>query len=573
MGQGNEEAELVEDTNDVKSATLDSSEEQENDNDKKDSNLSGSVTFHSVETDSLDDSSNSAMNNQDNNFVNIGTDEDVADNVDTSIDTTAFEEQMVLNDDDAVTKVGTSTDCIGTWSEWAKCSQSCGGGARYRTFVIIQMDDNNGVKCSAGDGDTDVKRGSEYHCSLHECPSNHAESTTHSVPADCVGAWTEWSKCSVTCAKNDEFGEQTRNFAIELLPENGGTSCPSDVQQRPCYPTPVTCKSPQISIVQSKIAQQSQTTTLLPEKPPHITTTTSSTAVSVNLHQLLDITKSFCSIILESTCSGHKSMGTFAKQISRLADDNGIFGAMSLGGPSAAADISGCEFWRSFCEGTSIADATCLKQQQDQSAMCLPSRASEMPSNCIAAAVIDCANAKSIENSAGSLGSVPGGHDLPAHDEALEKVCEVCSLDALALTPKDRDDNSTLKCARGLKQHIEKICNDKATLLANIADDYASLLLSDVALGKKGSDTAVSGGITIAQSCELQSSFCSNHGISRPYTAQKALDSEVLACYCECIDGWSGEDCEVSEATMLSAYNVIGGAGVLVLLMCAYVLY
>ena len=196
-----------------------------------------------------------------------------------------------------------------------------------------------------------------------------------------------------------------------------------------------------------------------------------------------------------------------------------------------------------------------------------------MPEACVAAATIDCAHI-----SAAAAG--PGGHDLQAagEDEAFEAVCVACNANALVSAQGAESPHGVAHCSHVLYKHIQDTCELKAAELAAIADDYESLVISSGSgPSHSGTDTGSSkdGPISLpptllAESCQGENILCSNHGLSRPYTSQKGSSGAVVACFCECIDGWTGEDCGVSEETLLSAYNGAGAVIVLLLFGSAY---
>eukprot|EP00929_Paragymnodinium_shiwhaense_P048014 TRINITY_DN24344_c0_g1_i3.p1 TRINITY_DN24344_c0_g1~~TRINITY_DN24344_c0_g1_i3.p1 ORF type:complete len:1739 (+),score=304.31 TRINITY_DN24344_c0_g1_i3:62-5278(+) len=110
-------------------------------------------------------------------------------------------------------------DCKGQWGRWSKCSKSCDGGVKVRTFVVTRPALSGGRPC---EGDME-----ERLCKEQDCP------------VDCSGRWMEWSKCSKTC----DGGQQVKKFKVERPPEAGGKACPASPKLQLCSqgPCPVDC--------------------------------------------------------------------------------------------------------------------------------------------------------------------------------------------------------------------------------------------------------------------------------------------------------------------------------------------
>ena len=107
-------------------------------------------------------------------------------------------------------------DCVGDWGEWSNCSADCGGGERSRTYIITTPASGSGNSCTHASGDVETEN-----CNTDACN------------VDCVGDWSEWSNCSVTCGG----GVQTKTYKITLPAGGSGEACEiedGNVLERTC---------------------------------------------------------------------------------------------------------------------------------------------------------------------------------------------------------------------------------------------------------------------------------------------------------------------------------------------------
>lgn len=97
-------------------------------------------------------------------------------------------------------------DCIySDWGDWGSCSAECGGGIITRTRYIMVEGDHGGALC-----DPDTLEQQDV-CNTHECP------------IDCeLSDWSDWSDCSGDCGT----GTRTRTRHIITHPDHGGMECP-----------------------------------------------------------------------------------------------------------------------------------------------------------------------------------------------------------------------------------------------------------------------------------------------------------------------------------------------------------
>eukprot|EP00929_Paragymnodinium_shiwhaense_P087232 TRINITY_DN4747_c0_g4_i1.p1 TRINITY_DN4747_c0_g4~~TRINITY_DN4747_c0_g4_i1.p1 ORF type:complete len:1601 (-),score=442.25 TRINITY_DN4747_c0_g4_i1:271-5073(-) len=151
-------------------------------------------------------------------------------------------------------------DCVlSEWSEYTKCSATCGGGVHSRTRVITQHPEKGGKPC-------DTKLEELGACGSHECKSSNCvtsqwtewsrcgpdaqkyrsrqivadvvgsgtsceghlkeTATCLAKPTDCkVSDWTRWSDCDKTCGG----GQKKRQRQVQLFAANGGEECPTDM--------------------------------------------------------------------------------------------------------------------------------------------------------------------------------------------------------------------------------------------------------------------------------------------------------------------------------------------------------
>jgi len=99
-----------------------------------------------------------------------------------------------------------SVDCdLSEWSDWGRCSASCGGGQKYHLRTIRRHAQGHGIGC---------------HGQLEAVRSCNTQSCT--LPQNCqYGAWTEWSTCSRSC----DGGQTSRTRDIAVYPTGGGNPC------------------------------------------------------------------------------------------------------------------------------------------------------------------------------------------------------------------------------------------------------------------------------------------------------------------------------------------------------------
>lgn len=112
-------------------------------------------------------------------------------------------------------------DCaVSEWSNWRRCTKTCGGGSqkRYRTVTVHAA--YEGVPCPA--------LMNERKCNAQECP------------IDCVvSAFGDWGRCTKSC----NAGSQTREREIVTSPIFGGKICPELTETQGCnaHACPVAC--------------------------------------------------------------------------------------------------------------------------------------------------------------------------------------------------------------------------------------------------------------------------------------------------------------------------------------------
>lgn len=94
---------------------------------------------------------------------------------------------------------------FGKWSEYSKCSQSCGGGIQSRTRKCDSpAPENGGADCFGNRNET-------RQCSIKPCPVNGA-----------FGNWSEYSICNVSCGGGVQYRERKCDSPI---PKYGGKDC------------------------------------------------------------------------------------------------------------------------------------------------------------------------------------------------------------------------------------------------------------------------------------------------------------------------------------------------------------
>ncbi|XP_076079810.1 spondin-1-like isoform X3 [Mytilus galloprovincialis] len=110
--------------------------------------------------------------------------------------------------------LGPAINCkVTEWSDWSRCSVTCGRGVVTKSRKVITKDSNGGKPCPR-------KLMRKKKCKSPKCP------------IDCqVGEWGPWSPCSQSCGDN---AVQKRRRKILKKPRRGGMDCPSHRQKRRC---------------------------------------------------------------------------------------------------------------------------------------------------------------------------------------------------------------------------------------------------------------------------------------------------------------------------------------------------
>ncbi|XP_035675231.1 spondin-1-like isoform X1 [Branchiostoma floridae] len=141
-----------------------------------------------------------------------------------------------------------AVDCaVSKWSDFSKCSRSCGGGSMARSRNITQKPLNGGKQCP--------ELSDRKQCNMEACPvikfisDNEPEKSANSVEqgedepkvvaTDCkVSVWSSFSRCNRRCGG----GVMVRARTITQKPLNGGKPCPELSERRECNtePCPVT---------------------------------------------------------------------------------------------------------------------------------------------------------------------------------------------------------------------------------------------------------------------------------------------------------------------------------------------
>ncbi len=109
--------------------------------------------------------------------------------------------------------------CEGDWTDWTSCSATCGGGTQTRTFTLTVAAQYGGNTCDdIYRTENAVKVGDKY-TELNECADTYC-------PTDCVGEWSSYTECSVTCGALDNLFTATRTYEILTPARLGGDDCP-----------------------------------------------------------------------------------------------------------------------------------------------------------------------------------------------------------------------------------------------------------------------------------------------------------------------------------------------------------
>eukprot|EP01052_Picozoa_sp_SAG31_P010505 SAG31_NODE_577_length_13952_cov_2.717121_2_plen_1076_part_00 len=107
-------------------------------------------------------------------------------------------------------------DCDGGWSDWTRCSTTCGEGTQTRTYAIHTAASGWGTK----------KPDPEFRGQTCPHPAGFLETQSCVGPegecsgVDCVGFWGSFGECSAPC----DGGTRTREYSVTIPASNGGST-------------------------------------------------------------------------------------------------------------------------------------------------------------------------------------------------------------------------------------------------------------------------------------------------------------------------------------------------------------
>jgi hypothetical protein len=111
-----------------------------------------------------------------------------------------------------------AVDCVGAWGAWSTCDATCGIGSATRSFEVAVAAWDGGAECTFAQGTTQ-----EAPCAVLQDPDGGGGGVVVDCPLDCVGQWSVWGACSVSCGGG---GTKKRIFAVETGAKYGGVACP-----------------------------------------------------------------------------------------------------------------------------------------------------------------------------------------------------------------------------------------------------------------------------------------------------------------------------------------------------------
>lgn len=119
---------------------------------------------------------------------------------------------------------------VASWSEWSKCTSTCGSGFESRSRLVVQDAAHGGTACPP--------LGEDKNCEVRPCPPPASQEAV-----DCqVGGWGPWSQCSKTCGT----GFTLRIREVIANAEYGGAECSSLAEGKDCVLQE--CKRPKSEI-------------------------------------------------------------------------------------------------------------------------------------------------------------------------------------------------------------------------------------------------------------------------------------------------------------------------------------
>ena len=102
-----------------------------------------------------------------------------------------------------------------SWSEWSKCSKSCGKGVQERTRTIVKAAQNGGKACSGPNKEKNP-------CNNRACPGKNF------ISVNCRWSSWKWGRCSKSCGYGVKYGSRR----IVRKARNGGRRCSGGSRRR-----------------------------------------------------------------------------------------------------------------------------------------------------------------------------------------------------------------------------------------------------------------------------------------------------------------------------------------------------